>query len=294
MGAERLNLETVRHAYLRRVVTPVLGAAGPALTERLARRLGRGVHSMNTPGRRNAEHRIRAALGPDATEEEVAAIVEGMYDHIARFWSEAVFLRRRLGEASWRKYVNIEDESNLQELADTRRGCILTTAYFGNPAACAIALGHIFRPVYVLVDYLAQPALRSWQKDFYDWPNLRPIDARKAAEHLPRVLADGGAVLMICEHTRSRGRVTEAQFLGNTLRCYPTLDRLSQWYDVPVAVVTCIRGNSPFSFALAVHEIFEPATAASDDGRVTRHTLAAMERAILRHPAQYLWSVSGA
>ncbi len=287
-----MNLETLRHTYLRRVVTPVLGAVGPSLTERLARRLGRGVFDMNTDGRRKAEHRIHAALGPNVTDKQITAIVEEMYDHIARFWSEAVFLRRRLSDASWRKYVQVDGEDQLRQLANARRGCLLATAYFGNPAACAIALGHLFRPLHVLVDYLAQPALQAWQKELYDWPNLKPIDVRHAARSVPQLLADGGAVMMICEHDRPRGRAIETQFLGRALRCYPTLDRLAQWFDVPVTAVTCRRGEEPFSFTLEALETLEPPTATDVDGQVTRKTLAVLERAILRHPEQYLWSTA--
>ena len=215
-----------------------------------------------------------------------------MYEQIARFWTEALFIRRRLGRESWRRYVQIENEHTLRALADSRRGCVFATAYYGNIAVAAVALGHVFRPIHIVVDWLAEPNLASWQRELYAQPHVRPIDRRMAAAVIPKVLSEGGAVLMVGEHERHRGRGVPTRFLGKMLNCYPTLGRLARWYDVPIAVVTCRRETTLFNFTLALHDVIERESAGMDDGDVVRRTMAALECAVMQAPEQYLWSVT--
>ena len=250
------------------------------------------------------------------------ALVAAMYDHLARFWVEALFAKRLLRDSSWQKFVRVENESSLRGLEASGRGCVLATAYYGNPAIAALALGQIFRPVHVIVDVLAEPRLQAWQKELYAHRWVRPITRSEAARAVPDVLRRGGAVLMICEHERPRGPSVPASFLGRTLSCYPTLGRLTRWFDVPIGVVTCRREESgPLSFVLELHEVIEagaqprdallcesrldvgeadaelePAPAESlirsevqDDAAVVRHVLSVLETEIKARPEQYYW-----
>jgi lauroyl/myristoyl acyltransferase len=329
-----MNLEPLRYIYLRRVVGTLAGALGYDLADRLARRLARAVYNLNTPARRLAEARFAAAENSQLSPSLAAAparasirspqlTIAAMYDHLARFWIEALFAKRLLRDSSWRRCVQIENEPGLQALADARRGCILATAYYGNIAVAAYALGRIFRPIHVVVDVFAQPYLRAWQNELYADHWVCPIERADAARAVPRILAAGGAIMMVCEHERPRGRAMPTPFLGRTLNCYPTLDRLSRWFNIPTAVVTCRRegeapakppsggcssnpraaadirkGEAPaaphsrsFTFTLSLHETIPPATPDLADGTVIRRAMAVLERAILAHPEQYLWSL---
>lgn len=364
-----MHLETVRHHYLRRVIAPILRGLGIRPSTALARRLARGVFEMNGPGRGCAESRLRVAF-PGATDHEITALAAASYEHLARFWTEALFIPRRLGTVAgpcrvpcldesdpvrgqarismrfqvapisnrgtgfqpvdntlwlrnesrgtgfrpvwgtgkkparripgrasctdpWRRYAQVCDEQKLHALVNSRRGCLLAAAYHGNPAAGACILGHFFRPVYVIVDFLAQPALASWQRELYAQPHVCPIERTAAAVRVPKVLSEGGAVLMVAEHERRHGRAVEAQFLGRPRRCYPTLGRLARWHDVPIGVVTCRRDAEPFSFTLDLHEVVEPGAAADDDETVVRRVMTVLERAIMQSPEQYFWSMGG-
>ncbi|MFQ5501982.1 MAG: lysophospholipid acyltransferase family protein [Phycisphaerae bacterium] len=295
-----MNLESVRHLYLRRIVAPVLRGLGVRLSTGFARRLSRGVFEMNGAGRRRAESRLRAAL-PNATDDEIRAIAAASYEHIARFWIEALFIPRRLGDVANRSRVRCADyddrntvrtadPTDLHALASSGRGCLLAAAYHGNLAAGACLLGDIFRPIYVVVDFLAQPVLASWQRELYAQPHVRPIERSAVAVRMPRILSEGGAVLMVAEHERAHGRAVETRFLGRPLRCYPTLGRLARWYNVPIGVVTCRREETPFSFRLDLHDVVEARTL-DDDETIVRQVMAVLESAIMQSPEQYLWSM---
>lgn len=290
-----MGLERLRHLYLRRVVAPLLGVVGHRATQRLAVALARRVHDLNTPARRIAEQRFRSSdLFVHANDVRTHEVVRGMYEHIGRFWSESLFLRRRLHPSSWQQHVEIGNRPELEALAAEDRGCIFATACFGNPAVAAIALGHLYRPIHVLVDYLHQPALRDWQKELYSLPNVRPIVRQDASNALPRVLRGGGAVMMLVEHERRRGRAVETRFLGAKLRCYPTAERLAKWHNVPIIPMTCRRGDRPFTFVVETHGRLNVDPHTATEGAVTSQMMASLERAILRCPEQYMWSVGAA
>ncbi len=288
---ETMNLESLRYLYLRRVVGTVLSALGVGLGGSVARRIARRVFDLNTVGRRLAEERIRAAMGENACEADVVRITAEMYEHIGRFWIEALHAQRRFRRSSWRKFVTVSEESAFRSLIDGKRGCVLATGYFGNPAVGALALGHIFRPLHVIVDSFAQPYLRAWQRDLFASRWVRPIDRRDAASAVPRVLGGGGALMMICEHERPRGRGVRTEFLGRSLNCYPTLGRLAKWYDVPIGVFTCRRGQEPFSFTLDLEACVEHDPSDLTDESVVSRVMSHLDRAVMRCPEQYLWSL---
>jgi len=287
-----MTLESLRYLYLRRVVGTVFSALGVDLADRLARRLARRVFDLNTPARRLAESRLVAALrlNPQSPIPNPQSIVASVYEHTARFWIEALFARRLLRESSWRRFVAVENERDLLALSRSPRGCLLTTACFGNPAAAALALAGIFRPLNVVVDAFTQPQLRAWQTDLYANPRLRIINRPDAARRVPDVLAAGGAVMMLADHQRPRGRGIPTTFLGRDFNCYPTLGRLAKWFDAPIAVVSCLRGPRAFRLSLTLHAVIAP-TAGMDADALVRLTMTVLERAILSRPEQYLWSL---
>lgn len=279
----------MRHVYLCRVVAPLCGALGFDATHALARKLAARVRDLNLPGRARAAKRISSAIH-GLTAGEVESLVAQMYDHQGRFWAEALFARRLFRDRSWRRFVELRSEDALRFHA--ARGCILATAYFGNPAVAALVLGQILRPVYVIVDMFRQPTLRTWQRELYSHRWVRPIERRDAASVVPSVLRGGGAVLMIAEQERRHGRAVDVEFLGRRMHCYPTLGRLSRWFDVPIAVITCRRTKAPFRFELKLHDTTRFESGDVDESDVVTRVMAALEDAILgSDPSQYLWSV---
>ncbi|MFQ5425164.1 MAG: lysophospholipid acyltransferase family protein [Phycisphaerae bacterium] len=294
-----MNLESLRFLYLRHIVVPLFGALGFERASALAARLARRIHALGLPGRRRAEERALRVLR--GRRESVEGMVAEMFRQQGRFWAEALFARRFMGGGRCERFVHIDGEPALRDLAAFGRGCIVTTAYFGNPAVCVMALGSLFRPIHVIVDLFAQPVLRAWQRELYSNRWMRPIERRDAARAVPGILERGGTVMIIAEHERLRGPSVAVDFLGRRLRCYPTLGRLARWFDVPIAVVACRRTPRPFSFALSLQDVVRhPASCqrtpgrSADDAEVVRRVMALLERAVLRDPAQYLWSIETA
>lgn len=278
--------EAWRFRYLRRVVGTALGALGLQRSTALATALGRGVYDLSPPGRRVAEERLARAFGGALAAAERDAIVRTMYEHIGRFWIEALFLRRLLRRGSWEPRVSM-DSSGPELDAAAHAGCVLATCYFGNPAVAAFALGQRFRPVCVVVDWLFDPHARAWQEHLYHLDQVRTIAAAEVAAQAPRVLSTGGAAMLVVEHRRHRGRGTEASFLGQRGVYRATAGQLAAWCQVPVLPVLCRRKAAPMQFELWCGR----AVRGSDAQAITADVLQQLETQVHRWPEQYLWSV---
>lgn len=282
-----MDLETLRYFYLRRFVAPAFRLLGVNRADRLARRIGRLVHSLNTPTRARAEGRARDWLNETSDADRIVA---GMYEQAGRFCAEVLFSRRKLCESTWRSMISMTGESQLQALANGTRGCIVTTPYFGNVGVLAWALGNIFRPIHVVADRFNHPSLRAWQNELYSFPQVRIIERHDAGRRVPEVLDQRGTVLLVAESERSRGPALRADFLGRVLRCYPTIPRLARWHGAPIAAMTCRRRDEAFHFDVRLHGVIEPDTYC-DDEMVMREILARLEGAIRANPEQYWWPI---
>ncbi len=292
---------------------PALRCCGPRFASKLAARLARGVYLANPSARARAEARICALwlrrLGGENTGEtpvphalhQTAQLAGKSFEHFGRFWAESLFLTRRLTETRWRKYVRIENEPQLARMSEDRRGCIIAMGWHGNIAAAACALGHLFRPLHVVVDTRHVMVSKLWHREVRRASSVRIVDARDASRVLPGVLESGGAVLLIAEHEHPRGRGVPVTYLGRTFNAQPTIGVLSCRFDAMVAVVTCRRGDGAFEFHLALHDVIDPRNAFTDGGApgesgdpraIVRRTLASLQAAIMESPEQYAWSLT--
>lgn len=281
------RLENWRFAYLRRVVATVLRAAGFMRSTALVRALARGFFDFNTPGRQLAERRVASAFGYSLSADARAAIVRTMYDHIARFWIEVLFLARRLRRSTWRNCVTLRGEVNPLAMPVANPRCVLATAYFGNPAVAAFVAGQLFRPVHVIVDLLEDPAARSWQEELFRLPNVCTVPIDRAVDRMPELLKHPGAVMLIVEHRRRRGAGVDAPFLGERAVFQATPGRLAAWFHVPVVPVLCRRKPGLFKF----ETWFGRPVSGDDPNTITANVLQQLDEEIRRWPEQYLWSI---
>lgn len=284
----RMNLESLRFWYLRRVVATMLGAIGLRRSRRLAEALGRGVHDLATPGRRYAHERLQRAAGPGLSDAQRDAIIRSTYEHIGRFWVETLFLRRRFCASNWRRWVRVTDAADWLCRPDRSRGAVLATCYYGNPAVAAAALGQLLRPVHVLVDLIDSSPGGAWQRELYRVPYVRLIRVQEASQRLPDALSSGASVMLMVEHRRPRGVGVERTFLGEPGPYHATAGRLQQWFDVPIVPALCHRRGGDFEFELWLGTPVRDADAI----RATAAAMQQLEAQVMMRPQQYLWNVS--
>lgn len=287
-------LERVRLAYVRCIVAPTLRRIGPGFTTRLARRLAGRLFELNPAARARGLNRLHSAIegGVLRMDRRGADVcLRTSHGHLGRFWGEAHFLRSRLSAKGWRRHVRVENEESIRSLADSPRGCIVAVGYHGNIAAAARALGHLFGSIHVVVDRLDSPQLRLFQTEIARCDGIELIERPQAATRAPEILERGGAVMIVAEHESTGRRGVPVEFLGRRFRAVRTIGLLSRWYDAPVAVVTCPRGDGGLQFDMRLHAVIEPRELNDDADEIVRRTMSALERGIAESPEQYFWSV---
>jgi len=288
-----LDLLSLRLIYIRRVVVTLAHILGWGGAMAFARWLARGVFDLNTPARRRAVDHLSRAYQDKLTSEQRDVLARDVFEHIAAFWVEAFFARRKLRVGSWRRFVAFDDDAVVQSLAGSPRGALLVTAYFGNLAVGAYALGQVCRPLYVVIDEAEHPVLKSWQDELYRQPNLEFLPRRRARAQTADLLSAGRKVLIVGEHPRRRGRAIEVDYLGQPWPCYPTVGVLARGCDVPVHVVAARRLSGEFRFAVSVELAADPANLPPNEDpteAITRRYMGGLEAAIRRWPEQYFWT----
>jgi lauroyl/myristoyl acyltransferase len=250
----------LRLVYLRRIVGTAFGAAGLDRATRWGSWIARNLFDLNPPARKRIEANLLTAYGHTLSAAGRERLARAVFDNIARFWIEVIFARRLLKPGSWMQFVRVADPETWQRLAADPRPAIFVSAYFGNVAVGAYALGQIFRPVHVLIDRLELPVLGPWQDELYAERNVRPIAREAAVRDLPRILDAGGKVMILGEHARSTGRAIEVPFLGRMRRCYTTIGVLAARHNARVVVFSTGRlppPSPPFRFELRCHDMID-------------------------------------
>lgn len=233
--------------------------------------------------------RVQDWLTDSKSEADAERIVRGMYEHTGRFWGESLFVSRHLRESSWRRFVELQERRRWEAIAETRRGCLIATSYYGHPGVLACALGQIFRPLHVVADQIGDPTAAAWQHELYRARWVESLDRARAASELPRLLDRGAAVMIIAEAERATGRACPIRFLGRRIRAYPTLARLARSFDAPIIPAVCRRRAATFQFDIAMNGVVEAGPTA-EEADVMGDVLARIETLIAEDPGQYLWT----
>jgi len=284
---------TFQLIYVRRVIVTLVNTIGPERAMGAARWLAQGAFDLETPARKRAELNLSRAYGNALSSRERSELIRRVFENIAAFWVEVFLSRRKLRCSSWRRFVEFDDEPFLRSIAQSPRGAILVTAYFGNFAVGAYALGQIFRPLYVVIDELRHPVLKSWQDELCRQPNIRLLPRHRTRGRLADLLRAGQKVLLIGEHVRLRGRAVEVNYLGRPCRCYPTVGVLARWCDVPVVAVAARREAGVFRFCVSSVMVADPRGLDPQPNPVdtiTARYIHGLEAIIRRWPEQYLWT----
>ncbi len=278
-----------RYLYLRAVAGTLTDLLGVEAADRAARMLARGVFDLNPPIRASVEHHLGVALAAAGASADVAGPARENFQHVARFWVELFYLRRRLSAANWRRFVDTPEPDRWRDLTANPGPLILVTPRAGQPAvaACVLSdmLGGLTVPVDPLVYHFAatQPAVRQ------RFGGLTLIPAYAAGPRITTLLERGGRLLVPSgDDVGSAG--ARLPFLGHTRPQRLTVARLAIRHRARVAVLCCFRADTPFRFSLVLGDVLPPPPPGTAAVAWTARILRSLESLILGHPAQYLWT----
>jgi lauroyl/myristoyl acyltransferase len=291
MRTDRKRKLPWRIRYLCDGVGSLFKAMGIKTATRLAQALARRIFELEPPIRRVTEENLEKALGPDLTPEQRIRLTQRVFENVGSFWVELLHCRRRLSPGHWQGCVEVGDIQSWRALAAERRPLLLTTGYFGNPAVAACVLSELLGPVHAIVDPVARMLIDAGGGLDQRFSQLRLVDAYRTSLRAPMILKNGGRLLILTGRQTPGPEGVDARFLGRVGRHHATIARLAHRHRADIVVFSCRRlDGEPFRFRLSMDDHIRPNGRPGSAATVTQQYLDGIEKTVLDHPDQYLWT----
>lgn len=280
-----------RVRYLCDAVGSLFKAMGIETATGFARLLARRVFELDPPVRHAIEDNLDMALGPGLSPQQRINLSQRIFENVGSFWVELLHCRRRLSPGNWQSCVEIGDSHAWQALAAEHRPLLLATGYFGNPAVAACVLSELLGPVHAIVDPVARMLIDAGGGLDRRFSRLRLLDAYRASLRAPMILKNGGHLLILAGQQTAGPEGIDARFLGRVGRHHATIARLAHRHRADIVVFTCRRlEGEAFRFRLSLDEHIRLNGRAPNAAMVTQQYLEGLEKVVLAHPDQYLWT----
>lgn len=274
------------------VTASAVAVAEPARTR--APLLGKFMYRFMPLRRRVVLDNLRRVFAGRVAEEEIVAMAQAFYAHIARFAFEFLYFPL-LPAARRRAMVRVENEQAILSAAQTGKGVIVLTGHFGNWELATVAAIAHFPHYRGRFHILRKPLFPRWLDALvagrFRRAGLQVVPPRGSLEAILDRLAAGEAVVFVLDqHAGARDGVL-VDFLGHpawTFRSLALVALTSGAAVVPMASWREPDGNFVLRFeeALAPIERGDPGDAIRAN---TRAYNAALEGLLLRHPEQWFW-----
>lgn len=282
---------------------PLTAGLGPSLE--VARRLGRayGASGANRARVERAVGRIPPAV-PHLDREGRRELVLRGYEHLAMLAVEIAMSPRLINRTTWHRHIDVGDIGGLLGALVRDRPTILVTGHCGNWEILGMAAGVLGVPMAAVYRPLDLAPLDAWVRRTRRERGLELVDKFSAMQRLPDVLARGGRPAFVADQNAG-DRGIFVPFLGRLASSYKSIGLLAMQHRADVIVSTANRvgpeggasggdgrrgGAGRFHLFLEDTITHEAYTSAPDPlFYLTARYRRAIERAVRRHPEQYLW-----
>lgn len=264
---------------------------------RTARLLGRFWWWLTYRVRGLARHRERAIEHLRfALQIEDAArlerIARASFEHLAQLYLVELWMTPRLvNEWTWSKYVELRDLGPALRRLLEQRGAIMLTGHFGNYELLGYVIARLGLPLTAVMRPLDNELVNEHLVRSRAAGGIRLLYKRGATAQAEQVLRDGGALCFIADQDAGRKGMF-VEFFGRPASTYKSFGLLAMHFNTPIIVGQAVRTRAGFHYRMEVERIIDP-----DEWReqadplrwITQEFSSALERAIRRHPEQYLW-----
>ncbi len=275
-----------------RLWTTVIDCFPIDLNLRTARILGRIWWLAMRRHRDRAMEHLRAALGDVYGEAELRRIARRSFEHFAQLYLvELVQTPRVVSEWSWARYCVLDGLGPALRVMLSGRGAVLLTGHFGNYELLGFTVSRLGLPLTAVMRPLDNPLLNEMLVESRRAGGLSLLAKKGVTEAAQRVVDAGGALAFIADQDAGK-KGAFVDFFGRKASTYKSIGLLAMAKRVPVIVGYAVRERRGFHYRLSIERVIEPEEwdAQADPLLwITQEYTHALERAIRRHPEQYLW-----
>lgn len=237
---------------------------------------------------------MRRAFGDVLTEADIVRLAQAYYGHFVRFLGE-FFRRPWMSAKRKRESIRVEGIETVERAYAQGKGLLLLTGHFGNwevATVSGIAQFPQFKGLFHFVRRRLNPALLNW---YVTWRFRRAgfgtISKSGSLDTILDLLGQKQIVVFIYDqHAGARAGVA-VDFLGRPAATFRSLPIIAMDTGTPVVPVAGWR--EPDGTHVLRFEEPVPVVEHEDTGEAIRRTArafnAALERALLRHPEQWIW-----
>jgi Kdo2-lipid IVA lauroyltransferase/acyltransferase len=240
---------------------------------------------------------MRQVFGNNLSKSEINYLSQCFYSHLATSLKENFFMRFMTQKEIAEKAEVIGYESAL-EIAKTGKGLLVLTGHFGNwefaPVAGILNFKQFKGSFYFIRKMLKPKWLERKIFNRYYLSGLNVIPKKNSLAQVCDVLEKNNAVVFVMDQYASLPKDgVSVEFFGKKTGTYRSLATIARYTNVPVIPVASYRkpnGQHVLKFYEAIPWVN------SDKGHheeIRQNTLLynqALERLILEHPEQWLWT----
>jgi KDO2-lipid IV(A) lauroyltransferase len=265
---------------------PVATAIGAAL--------GRAAWALSSGLRRDMRASLAVAF-PEMRPGERDAIARASLVHLGRVAGEVVTLRRWAARVDERVEASPEAVAAVERAWARRRGIVFVLGHIGNWELTS-RLSRYVQPNAAIAKRSWHPSLDAMTERFRAESGVGTLwrDDPATGRSMLKLFKQGGALGILIDQDISDVQSVFVPFFGRLAATPRAAADLALRFGAAVLVVTCHRRGPRVrdGHRLEVEEIAVDAGAPDREAEVVRVTAAcaaAQERAIRRHPAEWVW-----
>jgi KDO2-lipid IV(A) lauroyltransferase len=291
MAKPRSNLADYLVYLLARVLVCVVQALSIATGRRLAAGLAWLLYRIDRRHREAARANLRQAFPGRYTEEEIDALVRGVYLHFCTVLIEIIHLPRCLHPTNWRRYLELGNGPQMVGGLLSGRPLLIVTGHFGNWELAGYALGLLGFTTYAVARPLDNPYLDAFFLRFREKTGQKILAKKGDFEQMQALLDNGGVIATLADQDAGQ-RGLFVNFFGRPASTHKAIALLALGHRTPLVVVGTPKVAAPMYYQVRSTEVILPEEYEGHPDAVraiTQRFTSALEELIREAPGQYLW-----
>lgn len=258
--------------------------------------MGRVMYRLLPVRRKVVLGNMRQVFGDTKSADEIRALAERFYDHLAQLFFENLSLGW-MNESRLRERIRVDNVEHILDASKLNKGILLLTGHFGNWELAPIgSLAHFpqFKhKFHVLRRTLGNKFIERIVFNRFYRAGLNVIPKRGSIDTVLEKLSQNEVVVFILDQYARPGKEgVEVEFFGRKAGTFKSLAMVARSTDAPVIPVVCYREGR----GRHVIQCYPPVKwieRSDPDEEIlvnTREYNRVLEKMILDHPDQWLWA----